>query len=123
VKVVKVNSDDADADSVTPLDFLLGVMRDADSQPTLRLRVARIVAPYVHRKGEPSPADEAPVAMVVLDDSYGFDGAPANLAETCLRVAVGEFRRYIETGVIDAGKIGVKRGSAKVLIVAQGPTT
>ena len=48
------------------------------------------------------------------------DGAPANLAETCLRVAVGEFRRYIETGVIDAGKIGVKRGSAKVLIVAQG---
>src|SRR4029077_889722 len=51
VKVVKVNSDDADADSVTPLDFLLGAMRDADSQPTLRLRVARIVAPYVHRKG------------------------------------------------------------------------
>jgi hypothetical protein len=45
VKVVKVNSDDADADSVTPLDFLLGTMRDADSQPTLRLRVARIVAP------------------------------------------------------------------------------
>jgi len=41
------------------------------------------------------------------------DGAPANLAETCLRVAVGEFRRCIETGVIDAGKIGVKRGSAK----------
>jgi hypothetical protein len=29
VKVVKVNSDDADADSVTPLDFLLGTMRDA----------------------------------------------------------------------------------------------
>ena len=26
------------------------------------------------------------------------DGAPANLAETCLRVAVGEFRRHIETG-------------------------
>jgi hypothetical protein len=51
------------------------------------------------------------------------DGAPANLAETCLRVAVGEFRRHIETGVIDAGKIGVKRGSAKVVIVAQGPTT
>ncbi len=51
------------------------------------------------------------------------DGAPANLAVTCLRVAVGEFQRCIETGVIDAGKIGVKRGSAKVLIVAQGPTT
>ena len=45
------------------------------------------------------------------------------ISETCLRVAVGEFRRRIETEVIDAGKIGVKRGSAKVLIVAQGPTT
>ena len=29
-------------------------------------------------------------------------------------LAVGEFRRCIETGVIGAGKIGVKRGSAKV---------
>ena len=36
------------------------------------------------------------------------EGAPAN------PVAVGEFRRCIETGVIGAGKIGVKRGSAKV---------
>jgi hypothetical protein len=51
VKVVKVI--DAYSDSVTPLDFLLGVMRDADSPPTLRLRVAGIVAPYVHQKGEP----------------------------------------------------------------------
>ena len=85
VKVVKVNSDDAAADSVTPLDFLLGVMRDADSQPTLRLRVARIVAPYVHRKGEPSRADEAPVAMVVLDDPYGFDADIADKLETIHR--------------------------------------
>jgi len=52
VKVVKVNSD-ADSDNVTPLDFLLGVMKDADTPPTLRLRVAGIVAPYVHQKGEP----------------------------------------------------------------------
>ena len=71
VKVVKVNSDNADADSVTPLDFLLGTMRDADSQPTLRLRVARIVAPYVHRKGEPSRAAEAPVAMVRHESAIG----------------------------------------------------
>ena len=41
------------------------------------------------------------------------DGAPANLAETCLRVAVGEFQRYIETGVIDAGKIGVNAAQPK----------
>ena len=51
--------------------------------------------------------------------------APANLAVVIfLRVAVGEFQRCIETGRDwHAGKIGVKRGSAKVLIVAQGPTT
>ena len=46
VKVGKVNSDDFE--SGTPLDFLLGVMRDADSPPTLRLRVAR--------KGSSAPA-------------------------------------------------------------------
>jgi hypothetical protein len=32
----------------------------------------------------------------------------------------GAFQRYIETGAI--GKTGVKRGSAKVEIVAQGQT-
>src|SRR4029077_8706687 len=85
VKVVKVNSDDADSDSVTPLDFLLGVMRDADSLPTLRLRVAGIVAPYVHRKGEPGQADEAPVAMIVVDDPYGFDADIADKLETIHR--------------------------------------
>ena len=51
------------------------------------------------------------------------DGAPQNLAETRLRTAVGEFQRNIETGLIGAGKTGVKRGSSKVEIVAQGPTT
>ena len=78
---MKVNSDDAHAD-VTPLDFLLGVMRDADSPPAIRLRVAGIVAPYVHRKGEPSRADEAPVARAVVDDPYGFDADIADKLET-----------------------------------------
>jgi hypothetical protein len=73
VKVVKVNADDACCDNVAPLDFLLGVMRDADSPPALRLRIVRIVAPYVHRKGEPIEVDEPPVAMVVVEDPYGFD--------------------------------------------------
>src|SRR4029077_16208730 len=70
VKVVKVNSDDANAHSVTPLDFLLGVMRDANSPPALRVTAAGMVAPYVHPKGEPN---EAPSKMTVVDDPYGFD--------------------------------------------------
>jgi hypothetical protein len=85
VKVVKVNADDACSDSVTPLDFLLGVMRDAESPAALRLRVVGIVAPYVHRKGEPIEVGEPPVAMVVVEDPYGFDADIADKLETINR--------------------------------------
>jgi hypothetical protein len=82
VKVVKVNSDDANAHSVTPLDFLLGVMRDANSPPALRLRAAALVAPYVHAKVEPTQIDEAPSEMTVVDDPYGFDVDIADALES-----------------------------------------
>ena len=68
MKVVKVAAD-ANPHSVTPLDFLLGVMRDANNDPALRLRAAGLVAPYLHPKGEPN---EAPSEMRVVDDPYGF---------------------------------------------------
>jgi hypothetical protein len=68
VKVMKVAADD-NPHSVTPLDFLLGVMRDANNDPALRLRAAGLVAPYLHPKGEPN---EAPSEMRVVDDPYGF---------------------------------------------------
>jgi hypothetical protein len=71
---VKVATD-ADAHSVTPLDFLLGVMRDTNNDPALRLRAAGLVAPYLHSKGEPN---EAPSEMTIVDDPYGFD---ANIAD------------------------------------------
>jgi hypothetical protein len=77
VKVVKVKSDQvdedpygfdpeileslsqhADADSITPLDFLLGVMRNVKSPASLRLRVAKMVVPYVHPRGEPGQLEE-----------------------------------------------------------------
>jgi hypothetical protein len=38
--------------------------------------------PYVHRKGEPGQVDEAPVAMIVLDDPHGFDADIADKLET-----------------------------------------
>jgi hypothetical protein len=41
-----------------PLDFLLGVMRDRDGPPHLRLRAAGIAAPFVHAKGDPQQVDE-----------------------------------------------------------------
>ena len=48
--------------------------------------------------------------------------AAPDLAETRLKTSVGEFQRHLETGLIGAGKTGIKHGSAKVEIVAQGPT-
>ena len=70
VKVVKVKSDQvdedpygfdpeileslsqhADADSITPLDFLLGVMRNVKSPASLRQRVARMMASLRSSKG------------------------------------------------------------------------
>jgi hypothetical protein len=101
---VKVNSDDAHAD-VTPLDFLLGVMRDADSPPAIRLRVAGIVAPYVHRKGEPGQVEEAPAARAVVDDPYGFNPDIADKLESIHRDQ--ERLRSLEPRVSDA------RNSAK----------
>src|SRR5580704_16137000 len=68
VKVMKVAAD-ANPHGLTPLDFLLGVMRDANNDPALRLRAAGLVAPYLHPKGEPN---EAPGEMRVVDDPYGF---------------------------------------------------
>jgi hypothetical protein len=50
------------------------------------------------------------------------DWAAPNLAEARLRTSVGEFQRHLESGLIGAEKTGVKHGSAKVEIVAQGPT-
>ena len=63
---------------VAPLGFLLGVMRDADAPPHLRIRVAPMVAPYVHAKRVTADASENPVeTAVVVDDPYGFKIEPA----------------------------------------------
>jgi hypothetical protein len=43
---------------ITPLDFLLGIMRDHTVPPELRIRVAQAAAPFVHAKpGNPQLAD------------------------------------------------------------------
>jgi hypothetical protein len=75
VKVAKVNADDPnDVDAhVMPLDFLLGVMRDPQTPPSLTLRAAIIVAPFVHSKGEPNQLDNASGETIVVEDPYGFD--------------------------------------------------
>jgi hypothetical protein len=49
------------------------------------------------------------------------DGASENLAQARLRTSVSRFRQYIESGETGTGSF-VKHGSARVEIVAQGPT-
>ncbi len=53
------SGDDKPSAVLSPLDFLLSVMRDPDASPDLRLRVAQIAAPYTHvKKGGLNPANQ-----------------------------------------------------------------
>jgi hypothetical protein len=57
--------------AVTPLQFLLGVMRDPTSPTDLRIQIARAAAPLVHGKlGTTSPKD--PLGRVGAVESEGF---------------------------------------------------
>jgi hypothetical protein len=74
----------------SPLAFLMGVMRDADAPPGLRIQVARAITPYVHGKLGTAPAE------VVVDDEYGFVIDPVAARE--IRDHYVEMDRLICTG-------------------------
>lgn len=59
-----------------PLGFLLGVMRDPHTPAALGLRVARVVAPYVHTRPN---AEE--FEAISVDDPTGFGVVPARAVE------------------------------------------
>jgi hypothetical protein len=75
----------------SPLAFLMGVMRDPDAPPHLRVQVARAIAPYVHWKSGLSQPE------VVIDDEYGFVIDPA--AARALRDDCVEKDRLIRSEV------------------------
>jgi hypothetical protein len=52
---------------VTPLEFLLAVMRDPDVEPAMRVRVAQAAAPYVHPKPTDVPGDAPRSGPMVID--------------------------------------------------------
>jgi hypothetical protein len=60
--------------AVTPLAFLRAVMRHPDTPVPLRMKVASIIAPYLHAKATPPEESEADY---VVDDQYGFSVEPA----------------------------------------------
>ena len=56
------------AAELSPLDFLLSVMKDPQAAPLLRIRAARVTAPYVHAMAGQARADDEPT----IEDPYGF---------------------------------------------------
>jgi hypothetical protein len=70
------------ASGLTPLDFMLGVMRDESRDVAVRLDAARSAAPYVHPKlsaVEHSGKDGGPVRVevVVKRDTLFYGRSPA----------------------------------------------
>lgn len=61
---------------LAPLQFLLGVMRAPNTPAHLRLRIAGLVAPYVHSK---RAADGPPT--IIVEDPTGFSIDPARAIE------------------------------------------
>jgi hypothetical protein len=55
------------AADLSPLDFLSSVMNDPLAPPLLRIKAARVMAPYIHVKAGQAKADE-----LAIEDPYGF---------------------------------------------------
>jgi hypothetical protein len=53
---------------------------------------------------------------------FEMEGGAENQAETRLRTAMGELKRFIEGGATGVAKTNVSRGSAKAAIIKQGST-
>ncbi len=55
--------------NLLPLDFLLGVMRDPNVQPDIRIKAALGAAPFVHLKPRRDPGDAAASAKLIDADA------------------------------------------------------
>src|SRR4051794_26831487 len=58
---------------VTPLEFLLGIMRDPNVSPELRIKVAQAAAPFVHPKAGKGGADQIAAGEKLIQDVPGPD--------------------------------------------------
>ena len=77
---------------LSPLDFLLGVMRDASLPPDWRIKAAQSALPYVHVKPERPPAPDPAATATQIESESDTDP----LAE-----AIKAFRRgdYYRDGI------------------------
>lgn len=62
-----------DLSTLTPLDYLLGIVRNPDMDEKLRIQAATIAAPYCHpKKGESSAKKEAATAAKEMASTGRF---------------------------------------------------
>jgi hypothetical protein len=115
---------ESNAQDLSPLDFLLSLMRDPETPPDLRGRVVRVVAPYVHPRPGRSPRPEN---ALVIDDPFGFFvdlGAARALREDQLRLRLLERtphlrpddreQKELEASIVERKKaLGWPRGYTK----------
>ena len=80
----KLNATEPEGEAdLSPLDYLLSVMTDAEAEPRLRIKAARVAAPYLHANALPRPDQMS----LVIDDPFGFDPAvSAEIREDVRRI-------------------------------------
>jgi|SRR6516225_7083471 hypothetical protein len=84
---------------LSPLDFLLEVMRDSSIPPDWRIKAALAALPYVHSKPERSPAtDPAATARQIESVESGSDSDPLSEAIDAFRRGDYEWRRIERPG-------------------------
>jgi hypothetical protein len=55
---------------LSPLDFLLGIMRDSSISPDWRMKAAQAALPYVHSKPAPSPAIDPAISAKQVESNH-----------------------------------------------------
>jgi hypothetical protein len=63
--------------NMTPLDFLLGVMRAPNVPADLRIKVAQAAAPFVHSKPASSPPSDPALSAKLIDAAGNVAIEPA----------------------------------------------
>jgi hypothetical protein len=57
---------------ITPLDFLLGVMKDPNMSSELRIKAAQVAAPLVHAKRGTARSNDPAASAKLIDGACGF---------------------------------------------------
>ena len=74
---------------ISPLDFLLGVMRDPNVSPELRIKVAQVAAPFIHAKPGTARSQEPAASAKPIDGACDFTIDPVlarGLRDDCERL-------------------------------------